>query len=622
MKRLGTAIAAIVASVVVIEAWADPSQPVYTAAAVRSAVTASLAALVWTAAILGAGRGFARIVGGRLGPGTWMDDAVLGHVVVGTTLLAAIAAHVFFPWEIVVIAGVGLAAALALFRRIAERDVPGSLVALGAGAGGLLLLRALAPPIDTDELYWQLAVPVKILHTGALPGGWLDPVCSRPLPAQLEYLALTVLGGDIATQVAHLGLAFGLLLGIYDVVRRHSAGNVEGRMGGALAAALVLGSWSFLEDAALAHDNLPAALCVLAALDAALSGRMWRLALAAGAAVAIKYTAGPAILGVLLVGAWRSGWRAPAVGVVGIAAMCAPWWLRNAIAGLHPMFPYAGWPQGTGLRYVFPEKYGIGHGFVDFLRLPWDLAFRARTDDFHFLGRLNPALVGALPLVAWTAVWDRRVRVLLIATVLGVAGWFFGIQWIRHLLPLAPVWAVAVGLSLTRTTPDIRRILSLLLVAALPLQLLGLVSVAAEAIPAVTGDQSREAWVADKLPGSSATAWVAVNTPEDATIALLFAGDVASIPRRTVLGSVEDHTPSRWLAATHGVESMAWLRSQGVRYVLFQRVHFIRHAYAFLDDATFETQLAGSVRTLDAALQRDGTLVFEDGRWSVWDLGG
>jgi hypothetical protein len=325
---------------------------------------------------------------------------------------------------------------------------------------------------------------------------------------------------------------------------------------------------------------------------------------------------------VLAVGAWRSGWRAPLAGAAGIGVMIAPWWLRNVIAGLHPMFPYAGWPEGTGLRYVFPEKYGIGHGFVDLLRLPWDLAFRARTDDFHFLGRVHPALIGALPLVVWAAVWDRRIRVLLVAVVLGVVGWFFGIQWIRHLLPLAPVWAVVVGLALSRTTPDIRRITALLLVAALPLQALDLVDGAARAVPAVTGELTRSAWIADKLPGTVAVTWIAEHTPEDATVALLFAGDVASVPRKTVLGSVEDHTPSRWLAVTHGPNAVAYLRSQGVRYVLFQRVKFIRKAYAFLDEPTFRAQLDQPVRTLDTALQRDGTLVFEQGRWSVWDLGG
>lgn len=614
MKHLGTAIASIVASFVLIEAWADPSQRVFEGDALRTAAFAILGAGAWTAAILGVGRGLSRVL--PLGPGTWTDDAVLGHVAVGTLLFALVAAGVFAAWQVLAIAALGVALAVALIRP-SPRDLPGPLVALAAGTGGLLLLRALAPPTDTDELYWQLAVPAKILRTGVLPGGWLDPVSSRPLPAQLELLATVCLGGDSAAKVAHLGLAAGLLLGIWDVVRRHA----DGAAGAGLAVAAVLGSWSFLDEAAFAHDNLPAALCVLAALDAALSGRLARLALAAGAAVAIKYTAGPVVLGVLLVGAWRSGWRAPVAGIAGMAAMIAPWWLRNGIAGLHPMFPYAGWPEGTGLRYVFPEKYGFGHGFVDLARFPWDLAFRARTDDFHFLGRVHPAIVGVLPLVLWTAVWDRRVRVLLLAVILGVVGWFFGIQWIRHLLPLAPVWAVTAGLALSRTTPDIRRIFAVLLVAGLPLQALDLVLDAAHAVPVVTGAKARSAYQAEDVPGSAAIAWVAQHTPEDATVAMLFAGDVASVPRKTVLGSVEDHTPSRWLAAAHGEDSAAWLRAQGVRYVVFQRVKFIRRAYAFLDDATFSTQLERPVRTVEAALRRDGTLVYEEGRWSVWDLG-
>ncbi len=633
-RSAGLAVASVVAALALFEAWADPSQPVIHGDATRVLATAVVAAAAWIASTIGLGWGASRRLLSVLGEGSWLDHAVLGHVIGGTALLAVTGAGAFHPGWVVGLTVAGLAAWAASrpWRAVGGVEL-GSGWVLVAVVGALLGLRAVAPPIDTDEQYWQLAVVAKMVRTGVLPGGWLDPVSSRPLPAQLDFLALTVLGdlprqlwggvpaGFAAAKLAHLASALAMVAGISGVVRRHASG-AAGREGGALAAALVMLSWSFLEDAPLAHDNLPAAVCVLAALDAALSGRLGRLAVAAGAAVAIKYTAGPVVVGVVLVGAWQAGWRAGVAGLAGMGALIAPWWLRNVVAGLHPMFPYAGWPTDTGLQYVFPEKYGLGHGVNDFLALPFQLVFRARTDDFQFLGRIHPAWLPAGVAVAWVAAWDRRVRVVAAAVLIGLIGWFLGIQWIRHLLPVAPVAAVGAGLALARVTPEVRRVGWVLLVAAAPLQTLTMVERAADAVPVVSGAVSREVWAADRLPATAAVDWIAAHTPADATVAVLFHSDLVSIPRRTVLGSVEDHTPSRWLAVTYGDRAIVHLREQGVQYVLFQRVKFVRKAYPFLGDDAFRRQLDAPVQVIDAALRKDATLVFEQGRWSVWDIAG
>ena len=87
-----------------------------------------------------------------------------------------------------------------------------------------------------------------------------------------------------------------------------------------------------------------------------------------------------------------------------------------------------------------------------------------------------------------------------------------------------------------------------------------------------------------------------------------------------MLGSVEDHVPTRHLLFSRGDQSLAWLRAQGVTHVLAGKVHFIRKSYPFLDEETFEEQFVAAEAQLDALLLAEATLVFESGRYGVWRL--
>ena len=505
---------------------------------------------------------------------------------------------------------------------------------LGLGLLALLLapvaVTALAPPTDTDELYWQLAVPSRILQSGSLPGGWFDPVASRPLPVQLLHAALLALGGDLAPRIFHGVGAVLVGCGLYGTARQLTPAPAA-----LLGAGLVVGSWSFLEEAGVAHDNLLATLAVLGAVQATLAGRQRRLqlALAFGLAIAIKYTTAPAVIALSVTYAFlasrNESWRSrliPLADLLGIAAVAvlvvSPWWIRNLVEGLHPLFPYAGWPS-SDFTYAYPEKYGTGRSLADLARLPWSLVMEAETESYRFLGRVHALWLGWIPLAALACWRSREARGLTIASMIGVCLWFaLGAQWLRHLLPLSPILCLPIALGVSQLPRHAVPVLGVTWVLLLPPQLIDTWERATEAAPVVSGTESRQEYLARRVRTWAGIEFVNRYLPEDAVVAVLFLGQTYLIERPTLVGSVEDHTPSRFLFYTHGEETLAALREAGASHVLAYRYHFIRRSYPFLDEGAFDRQFREPVRQMEALLLEEGTMLFEDGRIAVWDLDG
>lgn len=596
----------------------------------------TLAAAPWAALTLGLGVAVGAILacagGGaallsRLLPAA-LDDELgwLRAVAVGLTgwgLLSLPAALLFgvHPWTGALTLAV-LATGWLLRPRLA-----GPRIAATEGAAGLLiavpaLLTLLAPASDTDELYHHLALPARMLREGALLGGPWMPNGSRPLALHLPWAWLLGLGGPEAPRALHLLLALALLLALGRRARAW-----WGPAAGLWAPLLLAGSATFLGELGLAHADLPCALLALVALDAALAGCLPLVAIAAGGALAVKYTAAAAILPLflLLLGrALRGSDRWRALGAVllaglGTLAVVAPWWLRNAGEGLHPFFPFAGWGDGS-LAFQYRDRYGAGRGPLDLLLLPWRVTMAAEADGDVFLGRLQPAFLALLPPALWAAWRDARARWLLAVTLAGALLWWSGIQWLRYLLPVLPCAALVAAAGAARLPRPAGWAVGAAFLLGLPANLRPILGRAAERAPVALGLVSREEWLDQHLDAWPAVRWLNEHGPADASVALLFCWPAWLIERPWTLGSVEEHVPTRALLARHGAGALAELERQGVTHVLVGRVNFVRKTYPFLDDATFEAQFEAPEAQLRALLEREAMLEFEDGRYAVWKL--
>lgn len=485
-------------------------------------------------------------------------------------------------------------------------------------AGGIVLVlalpAALAPATDTDELYYHLALPAEMLREHGLVGGLLRPDGNRPMALHLPYAMLLAIGGDSAPRLLHLALSLGLVLATAGLARAQF-----GPRAGSWAALLLAGSWSFAQEAGLASNNLPAALAVLAALDAARRGEARALALTAGTALAIKYTAGGAIAGVFLIAAMP--WRARVLTGLAALALVSPWWLRNALEGQHPLFPFAGWPS-LGLvdfAFQFPEKYGAGRDLASMLLLPYNAVMGAETDSFRFLGRLSPALLALLP-AALLALRGAEARRLALAAACAGAFWALGPHWLRYLLPGLPLLVLALVAG-ADSLPRIARIgLGTCFLLGVPANLGPLLERAADRLPAATGRESRDEFLARNLETWPVYAWANTHLPNEARVALLFHWGAALIERPTLLASVEDHIPTRYFLLQHGEDSLRALTRAGATHAIVTRVRFAKRLYPFLDEATFNASFKAPEELLERLLLNEATLVYEHRRTAVYRL--
>jgi hypothetical protein len=611
---------------------------IITASAALQWVQATLVAGVMGVAAWGLGQRMLGLLAPALcgKPGEWLYALGLGIGAYGL-LFSGLAGAGYFGLATVAIA-IGCGLPVRLGRWIPPRPgLPGWALALLAVLLFPALTLAFSPPVDTDEIYQHLALARRIAESGSLVGGFDLPEGSRPQWVQATFAAAYLFGGAAAAKVWHLALSLALLLGVAELANARFG---EGR---ATAPVLVAaGSYTFLHEAGLAYNDLPAALFVVLAAEFVLREQHKASATAdrvvdapidakanfplifgllLGFATTAKLTAAPACfaLGVCfaIIGLRRAGMASSAptaLAAVVALGLFAPWALRNVAAGLHPGFPYAGWPEVEGFRFLYPEKYGVGHTWLDAARLPFDLLFRARIDSFAFLGQIS---LGWAALLAGALLAARRridVRILLGVLLISFVAWANTGQILRYLLPLVGV-AMLAGAASSLRWPAL-----FLALVSLPANVFPVFGEAVRTAPVIAGRESEEKHLQRELLGWRAVAYLREHVPKDQPVALLYAWQTYWINQPTRLGSVEDHTPTRHWISAHGDDSLAELHRRGVRWLLVGDSGFLRKTYAFLPDAAYLSQFVRPREQLERLLLRDAVREFDDGHWAVWRL--
>ena len=456
--------------------------------------------------------------------------------------------------------------------------------------------------LNTDELYLHLGLPLQLLLEEGLLGGPLHPNGSRPLTLTMVYAAALSTGIDQVVAGLHWWLSVGTIALMVQVAKVHL-----GRSSIGVVAALILScSTSFATASAHAGSDIPTALAVLLSMDAARRGNMRSAGMAAGLALSIKYTAWAPLLGVWIMMQGGALHRVKA-GAMALSIV-SPWWARNLINGDHALFPFTGW-HAPALQFQFLEKYGAGRDMVDFALLPYRMVFDANPQSFEFLGRVHPyLLILLIPCVL--AVRSARLRPWILATAMGLAGWAAGPHWLRYLIPAMPLIALTGA------------------AATLPL-CQGRLSRAALGIGFIIGVQSglKGHWLTGADPhrllsGSGDTAVSFCNTvlPEDARLAMLFSWRSADLNAKQILGSVEDHNPTRHFLIANEGRIIEALREAGATHALVRTVTFLPSHYVRLDAAQFTTEFREPVRALNNAMLMGADLLFRSPTHRVYRI--
>jgi hypothetical protein len=449
-----------------------------------------------------------------------------GLAALATLFFALGVAGALTPGAIYLVAALASLAALAGRRLV--RGHPDEPAAPGWGGRDVRLLAVLLaalllptfalslyPPQGFDETTYHLpfAAAFARSHRLVVVAELIFPV----LPQLLDLLLTAVLAtaGDTASHAVQF-----LCLIVSTVAVGAAADRFAGRAAALLAGAIWLSNPMIHYQAATSYVDLGFALFALIAIIAWDLGltedhRAWWLAGGAFAGCA----AGTKHMGLLWVALLAAAtlcvaprgrrWRSAALFAAATAVTLAPWYLRLYLETGNPIFPllsniFSG--AGSRLEHAVgqPLDQGwrlsaewLGRRMARSLRdpwgiigLPWHVAFdRAR---YNFQSPLSPYYLGLIPLIAWQARHDRRLRRWLVLVVL------YALLWTayepRFQLPSVALLAIGGGIALARVLEhpllrrwvDRRRLTAIALLLAAPGPAYAAWKVARQGVPPAT----------------------------------------------------------------------------------------------------------------------------------------
>ncbi len=456
------------------DAWLWPVQ-LFSAAAADLSPGPYLGETLWralldatvAAAILATALGLgATVVGGLIPHRDWLG--LLLALALGLWLLAVAAlvagatVTAGLPWCLAAV-GVWVLPAPRQFARdfqLATGRISGTakLFLLGALVAALLNLPgALAPPFEYDELEYHLGALAEYNRAGRivfLPHNFYS---NLPQLTEMLYWIGCNTSGDGAAKLLHWMFSVLAALAVYATGLRLWNRNI-----GVVAAALFY-CLPFVQDLSqTARIDLATTFFAVLAFGALLAddpngvsrASLWLSALAAGMAVATKWTAVPVVLlpcVIVLVARRRS---VPlAMGYLLLAILpVTPWLVKNWWLAGNPVYPLLTnlWPSphwSAAQAALFAERhYPVfdWRGLWELVERPWHYSFaEARAVPWLLMAAPVVLLVGKMELTAALTGW---------LFVTGYVGWYlFTFRPWRFLFPVVPLVALLAGYGLART---------------------------------------------------------------------------------------------------------------------------------------------------------------------------
>ena len=344
-----------------------------------------------------------------------------------------------------------------------------------AVAALLSLPGTLVPVFDYDSLEYHLGAPAEYLRAGriiALPHNFYS---NLPQLTEMLYLLALKLSSGSAAKMLHYFFGLGTAAAVYALAARWS-----NRKTGLTAAALFY-CLPYVENLTkMADIDLSTAFYAELAFGSALiwleqnasatnSRLLWLSALAAGGAVATKWTAIAVVLSplaIFLVGATKSV-RVPATFCLLAALPVLPWLAKNSLLMHNPVYPllnslFHNPDWSVAQAAVFAQKH-----YASFGQEGWQqLGTLVMHYSFQDSGTLLLLMTAPLILL----VKDERGNMRRTAILFGLAfaGWFLLTYrpW-RFLFPSFALLAVLGAIALTALARPARIVVGVMMLVAL-----------------------------------------------------------------------------------------------------------------------------------------------------------
>lgn len=481
--------------------------------------------------------------------------AVLVYVTVGLATIGALYSFLAYTFY-----GIGLLVGLGYIRtfkfpfRFVLTRLEMVLLTLLVLIAFLILMAVLAPPSDWDSLMYHLEVPNRYVQAHGyvyLPNAYAN----FPQFVESLYAFAILLHDDILARLVNLSLGGFATLTIYVMARRFADRSI------ALLVALIfisspLVTFVFVEvfiEAGLTFYSLLMILALLHWRDSGSQRWLYLAAVLMGISLGIKYYTiilVPIFLWALWERAWwfeRRSWLQVLrlTSVIGLVTLLfpLPWLVKNLIFMGDPIFPILSGMLGRwghGIAQANWAFYGMGYAPLDYLLLPWRMTFGDRfgVPQPGFLFLLLLPLLLVLPRASNNIRWLSGVILLWFIFWANSAG-----QSVRFFLPGLALLSVAFGAMLTCLPGWLVRLRPVFVGIIFLVTLYNLVwpiFYASWALPYLTGQQSRDEYLMQRLDIYPIANYANQNLPPTAQIATVWEERGYYFNRPLIIGQSPD----------------------------------------------------------------------------------
>jgi len=380
------------------------------------------------------------------------------------------------------------------------------------------------------------------------------------------------------------------------------------------------------------------------------SGWLVLMALFLGASLSIKLTSifvFAAFALIVLLRARGDNEKAGKIAVGGFAALvlaiviASPWYLRTWKATGSPVFPFymsiwkgeaPGWDvERSNLFQGMNAQYGgENKSAVDYALAPWNLSVNAQPEIAkYFDGVLGIAVLLGLPVLLF-ALWKIELPVELkiagaVAAIMYLL-WLFSSQQLRYLLPMVPVLAIAVTVSVDKLFEDggiARKAMQFSLAAGSAFALLVSVAWFCQIAPlrVVLGGESRDAYLARNLDYYPYYQYLNTETPADAKVWLInIRRDTYNLDRPVVADYLfEDWTLRKMVwESRNTAEVKAKTAALGVQHILTRHDFMFDYATsALVDDKKPRAENDAKLRMAKELILDPANIVRSDDKFSL-----
>jgi hypothetical protein len=292
------------------------------------------------------------------------------------------------------------------------------------------------------------------------------------------------------------------------------------------------------------------------------------------------------LIGLILLWSQRRVLPKKALSMIGVFSLSAApglcWMVWNWMVLGNPVYPMAwflfggkGWDEARALAMsLYFDIYGMGRNLLDYLLLPWRLAFAGRFDTVRFDGAMGPFLILVLILAAVSAILLVRRRLvgstpkgMGLMFMVSAAFFLFGTQQVRFWLPsqmIACAFAapsVELLVNWARRKHSIKILLLLVLIGSLAWNVwfLGSQFLKTGFYRPVLGVEQEKDFLIRKVPGYPALEFINQNLPPRSYVLCVWTGAYGYYMNRRFYSDtfIEDITLKEFIHASVNGEELS-----------------------------------------------------------------